>query len=450
MKRIFLSFLVLAVLDSCVPKIKTEPLSAGSCDLSKPVVLGGSTMAGYRDGALFNDGQKTAVGNLLLMSFSEVSGLPYSEWNMASAEGLGWNFNSPQSPFRTRGRLANLADCEGVVGLGVARNYFAQNAAGPLLDPIGLNFVPNNLAIPFSTLDDWMNPAFGISVNAGGKNAFYPRITTNPGTATVFSDAHSLNPTFVAMWPGMEDIMNWASMGAEENRPMSSGLFESKLDSLIGQFAANGAKGILANVPDIDALPFFTTFPTDGLELGQVKADSLNELYHGGGTFLHINFHEGKNGFAIQDTNAPNGYRLTDSNDRILLTAPKDSIKCKKWGVVFIPLPATVVLLPAEIAEIRSTIAAYNIAIEKIAGKYNFAMLDIASVYEQIRGEYMLEGINYNSVFVSGGFFSVDGLNPNPKGAALITNEFIRAINLKYGANIPTKVVSTYEGLVFP
>ena len=74
MKRLFYSLAACILLNACNPKLKTEAVSAGSADLGKPVILGGSTMAGYRDGALFNVGQETAVGNLILDAFSEVSG----------------------------------------------------------------------------------------------------------------------------------------------------------------------------------------------------------------------------------------------------------------------------------------------------------------------------------------------------------------------------------------
>jgi lysophospholipase L1-like esterase len=60
------------------------------------------------------------------------------------------------------------------------------------------------------------------------------------------------------------------------------------------------------------------------------------------------------------------------------------------------------------------------------------------------------DGVDMNAVFVSGGFFSLDGYHPNQKGYALIANEFIKAINNKYNAVIPTINCIECNGVLFP
>src|ERR1041385_5839321 len=46
------------------------------------------------------------------------------------------------------------------------------------------------------------------------------------------------------------------------------------------------------------------------------------------------------------------------------------------------------------------------------------------------------DGADYNMKFVEGGFFSLDGYYPDQKGYALLANEFIKAINLKFGSDL--------------
>jgi len=46
--------------------------------------------------------------------------------------------------------------------------------------------------------------------------------------------------------------------------------------------------------------------------------------------------------------------------------------------------------------------------------------------------------------------FSLDGYHPNQNGYALITNEFIKAINSKYRASIPTLNCTDCNGILFP
>jgi hypothetical protein len=59
-------------------------------------------------------------------------------------------------------------------------------------------------------------------------------------------------------------------------------------------------------------------------------------------------------------------------------------------------------------------------------------------------------GITYTPEFVSGGFFSLDGFHPTQKGANLIANQFILAINAAYGSTFPTVYCEDCNGVLFP
>ena len=52
--------------------------------------------------------------------------------------------------------------------------------------------------------------------------------------------------------------------------------------------------------------------------------------------------------------------------------------------------------------------------------------------------------------FISGGTFSLDGLNLNPIGQAKIANAIIEELNTFYNAAIPFADVTQYPGIIFP
>ena len=73
-------------------------------------------------------------------------------------------------------------------------------------------------------------------------------------------------------------------------------------------------------------------------------------------------------------------------------------------------------------------------------------MFDANSRLKQLASEdgITISGINFTSTFVSGGAFSLDGVHPSTRGYAIIANDFIKAINAKYAANIPQVDVASY------
>ena len=61
-----------------------------------------------------------------------------------------------------------------------------------------------------------------------------------------------------------------------------------------------------------------------------------------------------------------------------------------------------------------------------------------------------VNGMTFNANYISGNFFSLDGIHPTSQGYGIIANEFLKAINSKYGASIPMVDVSAIpSSLVF-
>jgi len=454
MKKVFFVFVLstayclLSTFFSCRPNLKNPEPSSGDADFSKFVALGGNFMAGYQDGALYYDGQQYSIP-YLIAKFMHLAGGPaeFAQPFMPDNIGLGINPKQWESPYQHASNLRYKLDCKGVSALKPVKELFssggiyAQHQSGSF----------QNISVPFAKISDYNN----VSGNA---NAYYARFTTNIGVSTMLSDAKAQQPTFFALWAGMEDIYDYARNGGYNQTILSPGSFSMYLDTILSQL---NTKGVIANIPDLTSFPFYTLVPWNGLELDAGKADSLNNLI---GNPSPPYFFVGKNGFIIKDINSiypPSmaGYRKLISGEYILLTVPLDSIKCNKMGVLITGNPLEggdglpdryVLTTTTEVSVINQAIADYNMVIAAMAQKYNLALVDMNAYFKSVVEGIKWNGVDFNATFVSGGFFSLDGYHPNQKGYALIANEFVKAINSKYNSTIPTVNCPECSGIKFP
>ena len=69
----------------------------------------------------------------------------------------------------------------------------------------------------------------------------------------------------------------------------------------------------------------------------------------------------------------------------------------------------------------------------------NITVVDMNAIFANlINNGYNIPGSSQlTNAYISGGFFSLDGIHPNSKGYGVITNEIIKVINAKFGADIP-------------
>jgi hypothetical protein len=109
-------------------------------------------------------------------------------------------------------------------------------------------------------------------------------------------------------------------------------------------------------------------------------------------------------------------------------------------------LPDEVVLDPNEIAIIRERIAAHNRSIAGICKGRNVPLVDIYSLSQELATSgRVVGGVVLTNAFLTGGFYSYDGIHPTDLGHSLIANEWIQVIN-KSGASIPLVDVSPWLG----
>ncbi|MDQ3111004.1 MAG: SGNH/GDSL hydrolase family protein [Bacteroidota bacterium] len=433
---------------ACKPNLDIPAPVSGDADFSKSIAIGGNYLSGYQDGALFHDGQDRSIPALLARQFAMTGESNFGQNIFSDNGGLGWNSKPWESWFVKASHLNYRFDCEGTRSLGPVKDSLSRGAASLLF--ANNYFAGNcNFSVPFARTGELFYVPLGNNPGTNYRNPFYYRIASNPGTSTVMTDAVNANATFFSAWMGMEDIYEYARRGGEGTSIIMESVFSNWLDSAFISLTANGAKGCIANIPDFRSFPYYTLIPWNGADLTASKADSLNDIYETAG-LTHIVFHEGANGFIINDASAPSGVRQLHEGEYITLSVPLDSMKCDYLGILFAVLPDQYVLDSSEIAFIDLMTASYNAVIAQKAQQYGLAFVDANSYFRTVETGIKWNGVDFNTKFVTGGFYSLDGYHPNQNGYALITNEFIKAINLKFKSSVPTLNCTDCNGVLFP
>jgi hypothetical protein len=195
------------------------------------------------------------------------------------------------------------------------------------------------------------------------------------------------------------------------------------------------------------------------------------------------------NGIPVQSSAAPGGIKPLAAGDLFVLTSPAGATAYvqRLLGIFGMlapqivanpamapalvqqalaqnPMPNALVLDEAEQARVRTSVMEFNQAIAAAVARHtanNRAVLFNANtLVESIRtngypfqGQGAIPGTN-NVVgnvlrfdFVSGGFFSLDGVHPSSRGYGAVANEMLKLINSTYSANIPLIPIIDLPGL---
>jgi len=462
------------------------PVTAGSADFTKYVALGNSLTAGYSDGALFIAGQQGSYTNILAQQFSLVGGGEFKIPLMKDNIG-GILFGGTQRP-----------------GFG-PRLYFTGNSASPaaavagpptteVADPSTSLAGPyNNMGVPGAKSFHLLAPGYG---NISGlfavpptANPYFVRFASSPGTS-ILADAVAQNPTFFSLWIGNNDVLGYATAGGmnvaqdpvygsditPSAGPPGAG-FDATYTYLVESLTASGAKGVVANIPYVNTIPFFTTVGYNPIpELTQAQADQLNAGYtaYNGGLQVAKNlgliteeervqraivFTAGKKKPVVMvdeyltDITSLNPalikMRLTTSQDYIVLSSQGTSAQsfiAAGNGTAAGPLSDRWVLSKNEVAELKAATDAYNVTIKALATSKNLAFVDANAVLSQVfNGGIRFDNYHLSSSYAVGGAFSMDGVHPSPRGYALIANKFMEAINAKYGSTFRPVDLGKYK-----
>ena len=454
--------------------------SSGTADFSSFVALGNSLSAGVADNSLYLHGQENSFPNILAGQFALVGGGEFKQ--PLVKDNLGGMVISPTVTFPNR--LVLNAQSQPVPVAGTPTTTVGDALTGPF----------NNVSVPGAKSFHLLSPGYGNPAGLGSTaNPYYVRFASS-ATSTVLADAMANNPTFFTLWIGNNDILSFATSGgvgtnqAGNTNPATYGpndisdpnVVAGAIQGMLQQLTANGAKGVVCNIPSVTSIPYFNTVPHNPIPMDQATATATNAAYaqYNGGLLLAqqnnlitaaevaqrtITFSAGQNAVVIVDEdltplgglNIPS-LRMATSEDLIVLgaravigTLANPSDPTSVYGVGE-PLTDQYVLTKTETAMVTTAQNAYNSAISNIAFAQGVPVVDMKGYLEQLNAT----GISFNggmvtATYATGGGFSLDGVHPTAQGYAVIANKVIEVINDKYNANIPTVLPSNYTTIFF-
>jgi lysophospholipase L1-like esterase len=422
------------------------PFSPGSADFTMYVSIGNSLTAGVQSNALSERDQKNSFPGMLSKQFQRTS----FEQPLILEPGIG-------DPGRLR--LVSLPS-----------NIIVETSVDPT-DPasnlnIALQRPYNNLGIPGSILFDMADETdFGIK-SVARENPFFALILRDAALGnSVINQTKNLQPTFITAWIGNNDVLGYATSGGTSGTP----LYIAMLDSL----AASGADIVVANIPDVSSIPFFTTVgpilsgsvPWGLVALLQAGLPATGIIYVSStGINLGLPFNVGfadssavRNGTTLFTLlgqtyasllGVPTGKYYVDNGIEILPTSGIDTTQAFGFHPQN-PFPDALVLDPDEITISKDAVDAFNGIILSEAGSRDIAVVDFNSFLKNLLTTPIpVDGIGiFSSSFIAGGTFSYDGVHPSSRGYGIIANEWIKVINQKFGANVPLVDLNSLPGI---
>ena len=431
---------------ACKPSLEAPQPQKGNADFSNYVAIGSAQTAGYADGALYHEAQQNSYANLLAGQFEAVGGIDFKIPYVSSTINGVSVITGNTITINAMSQLAMKTDCKGVTALGplkltpnVDYSYFSENiysASSPF----------NNMAVPYTKAIHLLAKGYGNSAN-NYFNPYYKRMASNINASSIINDAINQNPTFFSLMIGGDDVMAYALAGGFSDTITTTARFSTHIDSVIYYLTKNGAKGVIANIPSLNSIPYFTTIAYNALTLDSAKAASLNQFYFSLDPNIHFN--AGANAFIVEDASTFIGLRQAVAGEYILLNVPLDDVKCNSLGSL-IPINNKYVLSLTEVNAIESAIFSFNTILKTKAQNNGLAFVDVNAFYQKNKESFIYNNITFNYNFVKGGLFSLDGLNFTPRGHALLANEFVRSINETYQSTIRKVDVVKYRGIVFP
>ena len=435
-----LSFIVLSIIGCEDYSELTAPsIDFGSANFSRFVAIGNSLTMGEQSSSVFEAGQKYSIGNIIARQV----GISYEQAILSD----------PGSPGRLEIEKFNIVN-----GSPVPVLYTNPNQGSPtnLLYPAPYN----NLGIKGAFLYDVLyttNANNCYTANFGVPNPLFDVVLR--GNGTQLQQAMIQQPTLITLWIGNNDILAYATRGGLFP-PTDPGVFQSQYTELLSTLHTTGAQIIIGSLPDGLLTPYFNTI---GPQVG-----------------VGIQGIPGAQGLVYQTTGAP-GIAVASPSDLIdgtvLLTltastatsylgdtngsyytangipVPPNVNTSFPFGLTpENPFPNSLVLDPSEISIYIALRNGYNQIINTLAAQFNYYVIDWDNLFNALASPAGLDvnGIKYSSGYVTGNFFSLDGIHPTSQGYGIVANEFIQAINSKYGASIPHIDVSTIPGsLIF-
>jgi hypothetical protein len=470
---------------------------SGDADFTYMVSMGASFVSGLSDGTLFINSQENSFPNIMAQQMALAGGgefvQPLVDDNVGGLLFAGNVIAGPRLYF----------DGSGPVPVdGTPTTEVTNIIAGPF----------NNMGVPgaksFHLVAEGYGNAAGVPL--GRANPYFARMASSPN-ATVLGDAASQNPTFFVLSEiAGNDVLGYAISGGTgvdqtgnldpttygPNDITDPNVFAQVLSSIVGAMTANGAKGVMGNIPAVTDLPYFTTVSHDPLDPSNPAfgplIPSLNALYaqlNAAYAFLGVPersvvfseteaspvviIDESLDNISAQLTqvlqaggldpltaallgNQFGQSRQANEDDLLVLTSstviatlneeyfaflvsngvsPEEAGQLAVNGITY-PLEDQWVLEGEEQAAIMTATDAYNATIQAVATQAGLGLVDAKGLLQELNiNGIASDGFVLTGDFVTGGAFSMDGIHLSARGYAVLANEFLKEIDETFGSN---------------
>lgn len=427
-------------------------VDTGTADFTRYVAIGNSLTAGYQSSALSQRDQPYGFTNLIAKQVSAAFEMP-----LIKDPGIGGRIRlvaiSPAPTLATEPSV-NPLDPSSNLNVALARPY-------------------NNLGIPGAILYDVLDTTGAssnfVSKSVARSNPFFSLILrSNLFGSSIFAQAKALQPTFVTVWIGSNDVLGYVTSGGmsgtnvlppARTAPLETAFFEMWYRQVIDSLKTTGAGIVTANIPNVSVIPFLTTLG------GQIRP----KLPAG----VPMRYQAHGNTSVAYDTTTLTGavtdpYLTLSGNtyatllgqptgkwyrDKNISPLPPGIDTTQPFGFhPQNPWPDALTLDAGERTVAQDAVTAYNAIIDSIATNRGVGVVNINSFFNAIvasgpLGIYVPELGSFTASFIRGGIFSYDGVHPSSRGNALLANEWIKVINTKFSARIPLVSIASVPGI---
>lgn len=303
----------------------------------------------------------------------------------------------------------------------------APGQAAPLMASFGRPY--NNLAVPGYNVADTLT-----NRGTSGLGQVILR-----GLGPEVDQALSLHPSFIAIWIGGNDFLGPVTSGTSVGLTSVADFttsYNAMLDKLVA--GAPNAGMVVGTLPTNPAsVPFLNTV-SRFLINPATKSPVLV-----GGQPVTLTYDTG-DGVAAP---IPAGSFVTLGASSLLGSGFGIPLALKPAFPTLPnagkPLPGAVVITPDEMTVIVQRISDYNGVITAAASARNIPVADIKGLFDRVASGNLFVGpFNITGSFITGGFFSLDGIHLTDIGYTLFADEYIKAINSGYGTHIPLASVA--------
>ncbi len=354
------------------------PAPSATPDFSKTVFIGDSLAAGFQNGSLLDTQQPNGWAPLVAKQANAAITLPL--------------IAAPGAP-----AVMQLVS--------VGPPPVVTTASGISSGRDNTSAQPTDLAVPGHHLHDLINA--GPTIAPTSKEDIITTLVLGfpvGNTNTQLQEAIALKPTVLFVWIGSNDALVADDTGSPASMTPIASFTSDYTQLMTALHSKTSARLIVANLPDVTAIPYLTPSAMILSEAAAQTNESAAQL----GTALGLG----------------SGDLVTAQGQMEVQTA----ISAIKNGKAPTPLDDAGVLTAAEVQQVQALEDQYNQVIAQQVSAVGGTLVDIHALFQKLDGGTTINGVNATTGYL-GGLFGLDGIHPTNTGYALVANQFIDTLN---------------------